>query len=246
MSTHKIIGVIPARLGSTRFPQKVLADLCGKPMIQHVYEGAKSARLLTDLIVACDHQSIVKAVEAFGGRALLTSKDHVSGTDRVAEIARKMDGDIFVNIQGDEPLMSGTMVDKVVQGLLEGDAQMSTLARAMTGPDGFQESRVVKVVCDESGFALYFSRSPIPFFRNGPTPSWLKHMGIYAYRRDFLLDLASSEPSSLERAEGLEQLRVLERGGRIKVMVTQEDSIGVDTPEDLEEVKKILWPSTSL
>lgn len=232
-----ILGVIPARIGSTRFPGKMLADLCGKSMIQHVYEGASKARTLSDLLVACDDEKILNTVQGFGGKACLTSKSHPSGTDRVAEVAAQFQCDFVVNIQGDEPLVKGSMIDLVVEGLLEGKAPVSTVARVATGEDDFKNPNVVKVVCDHQGSALYFSRSPIPYPRDGNTGlPWLKHLGLYGYRRDFLLELTKIASTPLELTERLEQLRILETGKEIRVMICKEDSIGVDTPEDLVRV----------
>jgi 3-deoxy-manno-octulosonate cytidylyltransferase (CMP-KDO synthetase) len=243
----RVVGVIPARFGSTRFPGKVLADLGGKPMVQHVYERARASKLLSDLIVACDDQKVFEVVRSFGGKACMTSPHHPSGTDRVAEAVTSLDCYGVVNIQADEPLLTGLAVDQVIQGLLESKAPMSTIASPMKTLEGFSDPNVVKVVCDEEGYALYFSRAPIPHLRDvnedGKSFSnvrWLKHAGLYGYRKDFLLRLAKSKPSRLEMMERLEQLRVLEMGERIKVMVAQIDSIGVDTPRDLEEVKKYL------
>lgn len=239
--SQSVIGVIPARFASTRFPGKVLASLLGKPMIQHVYERAKQSTLLTDLVVACDDERILKAVEGFGGKACLTSPDHPSGSDRVAEVVRKMACEVVVNIQADEPLVTGRMVDQLVRGVLGSDAEVSTLAHLMNSPVGFDDPNVVKVVCDEQGYALYFSRAPIPHSRDGRYPAvWLKHMGFYGYRKSSLLRLTQEKPTALEMTERLEQLRVLEKRGRLKVMLSSENSIGVDTPEDLEEVKKFL------
>ena len=218
-------------------------------MIQRVYEGARQSKLLSDLIVACDDERILKAVQGFGGKACMTSAHHPSGTDRVAEAVLRLDCEWVVNIQGDEPLMKGQMIDQVIRGL-ESDAPMSTLARPMHGIHGWLDPNVVKVVCDDQGYALYFSRAHIPYARDlGPDFSdskkekevfWLKHVGLYAYRKDFLIELTKRKPSSLELIERLEQLRVLQTGSRIKVMLIEEDSIGVDTPKDLEEVKKHL------
>ena len=241
MYRQKIIGVIPARYQSTRFPGKIIADLCGKPMIQHVYERAKKSKILSDLIVACDDEKILKAVEKFGGTAVMTSVHHQSGTDRVAEVAKHKSCDGVVNIQGDEPLITGTMIDLVAQALLDGDVPMSTLARKMKNKDEIGDPNIVKVVCDLKGDAMYFSRAPIPYLRGEQGDwDWLKHIGLYGYQKDFLLKFALMRPTLLELTERLEQLRALENGVRIVVKITDEDSLGVDTPKDLEEVKKII------
>ncbi|MBI1871465.1 MAG: 3-deoxy-manno-octulosonate cytidylyltransferase [Chlamydiae bacterium] len=237
----KVIGVIPARLHSTRFPGKVLADLCGKPMIQHVYERARLSKYLSDLWVACDDASIVKAVESFGGKVKLTSSHHVSGTDRVAEIVKDIPCDGVINIQADEPLLGLSMVDQVVEGLLEPEASVSTLAKVVEEGKDFRNPNVVKVVCDEKGFALYFSRAAIPYLKSpqkGIPFQGLRHIGLYGYKKDFLMEFSRRSPSSLELIESLEQLRVLEMGRKIKVVLTSENSIGVDTPEDLARVSR--------
>lgn len=218
-------------------------------MIQRVYEGARQSRLLNDLIVACDDERILKVVQNFGGKACMTAPGHQSGTDRVAEAVHGLDCEWVVNVQADEPLMKGPMIDEAVHGL-ESGAPMSTLAKPMQGIEGWLDPNVVKVVCDDEGYALYFSRASIPYARDlgpafrdlkkGQEIFWLKHIGLYAYRKDFLIELTKRKPSSLELTERLEQLRVLQTGSRIKVMLIEEDSIGVDTPKDLEEVKKHL------
>lgn len=249
------IGIIPARYTSVRFPGKVLAKLQGKAIIQHVYERAKQAKTLSDVIVATDDQRVKEAVKGFGGKCLMTSPDHPSGTDRIAEIARQIDCDVVVNIQGDEPLIAPEAIDEAVQPFFEDPSlKMTTLATAIVDEDEYTNPNVVKVVIDRSGFALYFSRSPLPFFRpkgkmpekpnfkipENPLVSPLRHIGLYAYRRELLLQFTQWSPTNLERAEGLEQLRALEHGVRIKVVITNYRSIGVDTPEDLERLEKML------
>ncbi len=236
--------VIPARLASARFPGKPLARLGDRPLVQHVYENSIGSALADSAVVATDSEEIFRVVEAFGGRSLMTSPDCASGTDRAAEAAANPDYagyDIIVNVQGDEPLIRPEMIDAVI-GLLAGDerASIGTLARAAEDPEDIENPNVVKVVLDREGFALYFSRSPIPYRKQGSEATVLQHVGIYGYRKDALLRLASTEPSALERAEGLEQLRALEHGMRIKVGLTQYRTIGVDTPEDLERVGKWL------
>lgn len=247
---HRVLGVIPARYGSTRFPGKMLVNLNGKPLVQHVFEGCSQSIYLDDLIIACDDERILRTAGKFGAKALMTSAHHESGTDRVAEVASQVVCDWVVNIQGDEPLMKGHMVDEVIRGLGSG-ADMSTLAKPMYEEESMSNPNVVKVVCDELGYALYFSRSAIPFRRSDgpwcaldpagkPAVRWLKHLGIYAFRKEFLLKVTRMKPSRLENLERLEQLRVLESGSRMMVRSVEDDSIGVDTPRDLEEVKKIL------
>ena len=231
------VGVVPARFASTRLPGKPLLSETGRPLIQHVVEAARRASRLERVIVATDDARIADAVAAFGGESVMTRADHPSGTDRVAEVAAGLaDVDIFVNVQGDEPEISGEALDLVVS-LLEGDADapMATLATPIRAEAVYRDPSCVKVVCSTAGRALYFSRSPIPLHRDGlPTqgPFGLLHLGLYAYRRDFLLKLATLPPSPLERAEKLEQLRVLEAGYPIAVGIVDEPSIGIDTPDD--------------
>jgi len=242
----KIIGVIPARYDSKRFPGKVLADLLGKPLIQRVYEQAKEAEILDDVLVATDSKKIFKVVENFKGKAIMTSTDCRSGTDRLAEVARGLDADIFVNIQGDEPLISPKVVTKVAQELIKDKTiSIATVARKITSLEELNNPNIVKVVIDNDRFALYFSRAQIPYVRNpielkDVNSVSYKHIGLYAYSREFLLNFVQLEQTPLEKVEDLEQLRALENGYRIKVVITECDSIGVDTREDLEKVRKIL------
>ena len=211
-------------------------------MIEHVYRRASEARAVDAVLVATDDDRIAKAVEAFGGLAVMTRPTHATGTDRLAEVAAHLDGDIVVNVQGDEPLISETAIAAAAGRLQDhtGDA-MSTLRRRIDDDEEFQNPAVVKVVVDSAGYALYFSRSAIPFTRPGhePPTAWA-HIGLYAYRREFLLTLAALAPTALERAEGLEQLRVLEHGYRIATLETTSHTIGVDTPDDLERVRRQL------
>ena len=227
-----IIGVIPARFASVRFPGKPLALLAGRPMVVHVLRAARAAKRLSRVVVATDDLRIVEAVEREGGEAIRTSAHSASGTDRVAEVAGRLRADAYVNVQGDEPLMRSENVDRVVEALLADETRsIATLAfpisaRAASDPN------VVKVAAARDGRALYFSRSPIPYFRQGE-PAYRKHLGIYAYRAKTLAEIAGLPPSPLERAESLEQLRWLEAGYTIHVGDAAGDSIGVDTPEDL-------------
>ncbi|GAA4440985.1 3-deoxy-manno-octulosonate cytidylyltransferase [Bremerella cremea] len=233
--------VIPARLHSTRLPQKLLLAETGKPLIQHTYEAACQARGTDGVVVATDHESIESAVIGFGGDAVMTSESCASGTDRVAEIAQvRPDIDIFINVQGDEPEISAEAIE-TVRFLLETnpDVSMATLATPIRCLDKLRDPACVKVAFGENGRALYFSRSPIPFVRDGfeghidaEPPMFFQHLGIYAYRRDFLLKLATAPPSPLEQLEKLEQLRVLEMGETILVGTIAEPSIGIDTPAD--------------
>lgn len=238
----KVIGVIPARYGSTRLPAKPLALINGKPMIQWVYERARKSRVLSRLIVATDDVRIMRTVWKFGGEAMLTSKTARSGTDRVAEVSKRMTADVVVNIQGDEPLITARTIDQVVQPFKKDKRLlMSTSATFLKDSEEARSENVVKVVIDRQGNALYFSRSPIPFHRTQRgAQGYFQHQGIYAYRRDFLLKLPKWKQTSLELAESLEQLRVLERGIRIRVVIVKDPSVGVDTREDLEKVSKLI------
>ena len=239
---ESVLGVIPARFASRRFEGKPLAQLGRKPLVQHVYERASACSLLQRVVVATDDARIRRAVEAFGGRVVMTSPDHLSGTDRVAEVAASNDASIIVNIQGDEPFVNSRVLKQVVRPLLDPAAPpMSTLCKRIERGAILADPNVVKVVRDVAGCALYFSRSPIPYAgRVRRTVAW-EHIGIYAYRREFLLEFSRLVPTELEAVEGLEQLRALERGHRIAVVET-EDHIGVsvDTPEDLERARRIL------
>ncbi len=241
MGNTEIIGVIPARFASTRLPGKPLLSATGRTLIQHVVEAAQQARSLGRIIVATDDRRIAEAVTGFGGEVAMTRVDHATGTDRVAEVAGTLEGArIIVNLQGDEPEVSGATLDQVV-ALLEADAEapMATLATPIRTEAIYRDPSCVKVVCSGKGRALYFSRSPIPCHRDGlPDPASAAqpvahlHLGLYAYRREFLLGLGSLPPSPLEAAEKLEQLRVLEAGYPIAIGIVEEPSIGIDTPED--------------
>jgi 3-deoxy-manno-octulosonate cytidylyltransferase (CMP-KDO synthetase) len=241
----KVVCIIPSRYESSRFPGKPLADLCGKPMIQHVYERVLRAKSVTFAAVATDDERIFQAVRAFGGRAVMTSRLHRSGTDRIAEAVQSLgleDVDVIVNIQGDQPLFEPSQVDEVVGPLLE-DATlpMSTLIYRIVRDEEITHPNAVKVVFDERFLALYFSRATIPFVRDrDKRTDYFKHHGIYAYRRDFLRTFTSLPEGILERLEALEQLRALEHGYRIRVVITPHDSVEVDTPEELERVRRLL------
>ena len=236
----RVIGVIPARYHSTRLPGKPLADIIGKPMIQHVYENTARSATLDEVIVATDDKRVIEAVEKFGGKARMTSKDHLTGTDRIAEVAENYDVRIVVNIQGDEPFVNPGMIDEIVTPLMEDEnIPMSTLKHEITDKEDLNNPNVVKVVTDSSDFALYFSRSLIPYPRYEQDHKAYEHIGIYAYRKDFLLHFSGLSPTGLERTEALEQLRALENGYRIKVILTQQDyfPLSVDTPGDLEKAR---------
>ena len=238
----KTIGVIPARWASTRFEGKVLADIQGRPMIQHVWERACASQQLNDVIIACDDQRILSAAEQFNAKAVLTSSSHPSGTDRVAQIIETIGCDIAVNIQGDEPLISPAVIDALVQ-VLAGDptCSMGTVVKIIDDTMDLTNPNVVKVVMDGDMNALYFSRSPIPYNRDHSEDIVsYKHLGIYAYRRDFLLAFKNLPKSNLEKSEQLEQLRALEFGYKVKTVLTDIETIGVDTPDDLARVNQYL------
>ncbi|MBI2118058.1 MAG: 3-deoxy-manno-octulosonate cytidylyltransferase [Elusimicrobia bacterium] len=239
----KIIGVIPARYGSKRFPGKPLALINGKPMIQWVYEKASKSKYLERLIVATDDVRIMRKVWNFGGEAMLTSLKSKSGTDRTAEVCKKMAADVIVNIQGDEPLISYKTIDLVVEAMKKDQRLlMATAAIPLKSTNAqIQSENIVKVVLDMAGNALYFSRYPIPYKKNkNAQKTILQHCGLYAFRKNFLLRFAKWKQTPLEMTESLEQLRALERGTRIKVIITRQKSFGVDTKTDLRKVKKML------
>ncbi|HOW87199.1 MAG TPA: 3-deoxy-manno-octulosonate cytidylyltransferase [Candidatus Omnitrophota bacterium] len=239
----KAIGVIPARLGSTRLSEKILRSVAGKPMIQHVWERAKQAKKFEDVIIATDDARIEACVRGFGGKACMTRKDHPNGTSRIAEVTERFKQDIVINIQGDQPLVDPKALDEMVSIFeKEKNVEMLTLAVRMTDKASYENPNVVKVVCDAEGNALYFSRAAIPFFQGKQDCafSFLKHLGVYGYRRDFLKEFIGWGPGVLENTEKLEQLRVLERGRSIRVIETAYDFISVDTEEDLQEVEKRL------
>lgn len=237
------IGVIPARFSSVRFEGKVIADLLGKPVIQYVWESAKKAKSLDDLVVACDDERIYEAVEAFGGKAIMTAKAHESGTERIAEVVADRDVKVVVNIQADEPLIHPSMIDDVAYTLLNSDdVLVATVMKRIEDEKEISDANVVKVVFDKKGRALYFSRCPIPFVREEEPGMRVhyKHIGLYGYTKDFLFIYKNLAVSKLEKLERLEQLRILENGYSIRVTETKYETIGVDTREDLEKVKQWL------
>ena len=243
-SAFPVVAVIPARYQSTRLPAKALANIAGRPMVEHVYRRAAAARGVDAVVVATDDQRIADAVTGFGGVARMTSPAHRTGLDRIAEVARELAADVIVNVQGDEPLIEPSMIEEVVGALTaDPDLQMSTLRRRINDAAEYRNPNVVKVVVDAAERALYFSRAPLPFARE-PAAAF-KHVGLYAYRRDFLLTLTALPQTPLEIAESLEQLRALEHGYRIRAVETLHDSIGVDTPEDLDRVRRQLTVGTS-
>ncbi len=245
----QILGVIPARYASTRFPAKPLADLGGKSMIQRVYEQVKKSTLITDVVVATDHPEIFNHVMQFGGNVCLTKESHASGTDRCYEALtlQQKEYTYVINIQGDEPFIQPSQIDLLAK-LLDGGTEIATLVKKIEDREQLFNPNVVKTVVAENKTALYFSRSPIPHIRNTPESEWLtkntfyKHIGMYAYRRDILKQLTDLPVSSLEKAESLEQLRWLENGFKISVAETQTETIGIDTPEDLK--KALVYLST--
>jgi 3-deoxy-manno-octulosonate cytidylyltransferase (CMP-KDO synthetase) len=239
----KIIGIIPARYGSTRLEGKPLKEIGGKPMIQWVYEAVGRAQLLDQVYVATDDQRIMAAVQAFGGQVRMTSPDHKTGTDRIAEVAAESNAEIIVNLQSDEPLVNPAMIDEVIQPLIdEPDLPMSTLCVPIAEEAALHDPNVVKAVFDQRGYALYFSRSLIPYPRKRDNFQAYEHLGLYAYRKPFLMTYVTMPQSRLELNESLEQLRVLEAGYRLKVVVSAHpyDGVSVDTPEDLERVCQIV------
>ena len=250
----KVIAVIPARWASSRFPGKPLALIKGKPMVQWVFEQACKAKSVSEVIIATDDDRIFKAVNGFGGNAVMTSLDHESGTDRIAEVVRDRECEIVVNVQGDEPLIPPGNIDRIVQPLLEGALESTVTLRILIKTrDELMDRNITKVVVDSSNSALYFSKAPIPWNRDewgGDSmqnssfdplkPFWYKHIGLYAYRKKFLMEFGGLPESGLEKIEKLEQLRILESGFKIKVVETDLDSIGVDSEADLAMIEKRL------
>ena len=237
----KSICVIPARYSSTRLPGKPLKDICGKPMICRVWERASFAKSVAEVIVATDDERILQAVEKNHGQAIMTRADHKTGTDRLAEVAEKFpDTEVIVNVQGDEPLIEPALIDELVSEFVKDkNLQMATVATELLNADEMNNPNNVKVVLDKNNDALYFSRSLIPYPRNAGKSKVFKHIGIYAYRRNFLLAYAKMEPTPLEQSESLEQLRALENGFKIRVIKSSCRFVGVDTEEDLKLVNEI-------
>lgn len=241
----KILGIIPARFGSTRFPGKPLVDIDGKTMIQRVYEQAKSCSTLTDVIVATDDQRIFNEVTRFGGKVVITSTMHQSGTDRCAEVVSKLTTpyEIIINIQGDEPFIDPKQITQLCNCFLDEKTQIATLVKRITEQSDLFNENKVKVTFSKNHFAIYFSRNAIPFFRGEANENWLKkhtyykHIGIYGYRTQILKEITLLKPSTLELAEGLEQLRWLENGYNIKITETELEAISIDTPEDIAKLK---------
>jgi 3-deoxy-manno-octulosonate cytidylyltransferase (CMP-KDO synthetase) len=230
-------GIIPARYRSRRFPGKPLALIQGKPLIQRVYERAREARYIERLIIATDDQEIFAAAQSFGAQVQMTSPLHNSGTERVAEVAKELNTSIVINIQGDEPLLKGTMIDDLVEALQDKTIPMATLAAKQKDMDLLDDKNIIKVVADREGFALNFSRSPLS--HQAPDYFW-QHIGIYGYQKEFLLAFCQMQPSKSEKAENLEQLRAVDNGYKIKVIETQFSTLSVDSPQDIIRVENFL------
>lgn len=245
-SKPQVLAVIPARYASTRLPGKVLMEVAGKPIVQHVYERTRQARLVDDCVVATDDERVVEALKPFGSKVVMTSRDHPSGTDRIAEVAASSSAEIIVNVQGCEAIIEPTMIDQAIQPLLDDpDVVMATLKHRISDESEIDDPNVVKVVTDKDDRALYFSRAAIPAIRDVADTGarkwcYYKHVGLYVYRRGFLLSYAQMAPTALEKLEKLEQLRALENGFEIVVTETEFDSIGVDTMEAFQRVKRLL------
>ena len=244
----KVLCVIPARYASTRLPGKPLKDIAGKPMVVRVYERASQAGLVNETLVATDDERIFSCVESFGGKAVMTRSDHKSGTDRIQEAVEKIgtNADVIINVQGDEPFIQPSQVETLMHLFDEPSTQIGTLGKRFDSLEAIQNPNSPKIVTDIRGFALYFSRSVIPYIRGVETQDWfgkypfLKHLGIYAYRREVLAEVTQLPQSSLEKAESLEQLRWLENGYRIRVGLTDVETVGIDTPEDLQRAEEFL------
>lgn len=244
----RVVVVIPARFASTRLPGKPLVSLAGKPMVQRVYERAKQAQTVHHVVVATDDQRIIDAVRAFGGEARMTRADHRTGTERIAEVAAHEEGDVFVNVQGDEPLVDPAAIDAAVAALLEEPpAQIATVATPIRHAGDIMDPNVVKTVLDFEGNGLYFSRAPIPWIRDTQHKihvKYWKHLGLYVFQRDALLEYPTLPQGELEKIEQLEQLRWLENGWKIRVAEVQHDAVSVDVPDDVARVEKLLREQT--
>jgi 3-deoxy-manno-octulosonate cytidylyltransferase (CMP-KDO synthetase) len=235
-----VLGVIPARLAATRLPNKPLLDIAGKPMIRHVWERACRSLIPGEIVVATPDPEIERVCLGFGARVVMTRADHPSGTDRIAEVTEKIPCDVIVNIQGDEPMLDPSVIDMAARAVLEdGSVQMASLM-CPCPPEDLDNPACVKVVCDLNGYALYFSRSRVPFPRNDAAAPVMQHVGLYAYRSEFVRRFAGLPPTPLERTEGLEQLRALESGCRIRMVATENAPISVDTEDDLRRVRQMM------
>jgi len=237
----KFLGVIPARYASTRLPAKPLADINGHPMIEWVYKRSLDSNL-DKVVVATDDERIYEAIKSFGGEVIMTSKNHLNGTSRIAEVAKSYtDFDVIINIQGDEPLIEREMIDSLIKPFKEEkELQMATLKYKLNSFEEVENPNNVKVICDKNDYAIYFSRSPLPYPRELNMDNYFKHIGVYGYKKDFVIKYSQMEATKLELSESLEQLRVLENGYKIKVIETPFKIVGVDTKKDLEKVSKLL------
>jgi 3-deoxy-manno-octulosonate cytidylyltransferase (CMP-KDO synthetase) len=240
LTETSVLAIIPARYQSSRLPGKALADIGGRPMIEHVYHRARRAMSVDGVVIATDDQRIAEAVQSFGGVAVMTATTHRSGTDRLAEVAASVPCDLIVNVQGDEPLLDPAVIDAVVEPMRrDASIELGTAARRLRADEELDNPSMVKVVCDADGFAMYFSRAPIPFGRDYAADDVARiHIGLYVYRRETLLQLSRLAPGRLEQIEALEQLRALEHGIRIRVVETEYASAEVNTPEDLDRVRQ--------
>lgn len=239
----KVVAVIPARYASSRFPGKPLAKIHDKPMIQWVYERVKGVEGINDVYVATDDERIFDTVECFGGKVIMTSKDHKSGTDRISETISKIDDDIDIvlNIQGDEPMIKKEMISQLISAFDDESVNMATLKKRLYDEDDINNPNIAKVITDVNNDATYFSRSTIPYNRDGKDDiKYFKHIGVYGYKKDFLMKFSNLKKSNLEELEQLEQLRVIENGYKIRVIETEYDSIGVDLPEHIEKVEILM------
>lgn len=244
----RAVGIIPARYGSTRFPGKPLALIAGKPLLQWVIEGAKTSRKLADVAVATDDERIANLARACGVKALMTDSDLATGTDRIFQAAQQIEADVLINIQGDEPLIDGTLLDRLVEPFVaDPTLEMATLGRPLDH-ESLSSANTAKIVLNKKDEALYFSRLPIPWTRQTPPANFagaLKHIGIYGYRKDFLAKFCAEPPAPIEIAESLEQLRALYLGARIKVVRVEHDSWGVDTPDDVLKIERLMRERTN-
>lgn len=236
----KVIAVIPARFGSSRFPGKPLAKIMGKSMIRSVYERVKQAKLIDEVIVATDHDDILNEVISFGGKVIMTNPQHESGSERIAEVAGKIEGDIFINVQGDEPLIHPNLIDELVKECKTYFNSVITAKKKIEKNEDVNNPNIVKVITNKSNDAIYFSRSPIPYNRSGKECKYYKHLGIYCYPRDILEKYVKLPRSQYETLEMLEQLRLIENGYNIKVVETNYEAVGVDTPDDIIKVEKLM------
>ncbi|MEH7461450.1 3-deoxy-manno-octulosonate cytidylyltransferase [Bacillus thuringiensis] len=236
----KVVAVIPARYASTRFPGKPLVEIQGKPMIQLVYERVSLSKMVDEVIVATDHESILNTVNMFGGKVVMTKVNHESGSDRIAEVAQKIEGDIFINVQGDEPLIHPDLIDRVIIESKENLNSVITAMKKIEDKEEITNPNVVKVVTTSNNDALYFSRSPIPYNRSAIDVDYYKHLGIYCYPKSILEGFVNLPKARLEKIEMLEQLRLLENDYSIKVVETSYEAIGVDTPDDINKVERLM------